>query len=283
MKKIILIIILAIYSVVGTAQKAVAPHDVIEKFYKTTTCVVYNTDMFNIYNDAIKKAVEANWTITPYKFITVTEFEKEINNPEYSFLVLTKVTSDKKNSPAYDFLTLVVGEKKKKFETLPEVCSFPLAYDETDYEEYDYKLGALLLFLQNHIKLTYEHPELNEKNILNYYNKNIQKIGNKTLYLNPDNLAKDVNTIQKISKYYKGNVKLSTPEEIEKIVLNRQKDALILHMVAPPEDNPSGKCYKMIIGADDGQLYYYDAHMVSKNKPPKFLKQDFQKLNKAAK
>ena len=129
MKTKLSLILIMLISASLFAQKAVAPHDKIEKFYKTTTCVVYDSDIFNTYNKAIETAVKQSWTVTPYKFITMDEFQKLRSKPEYSFLIRTKVypDSDKRNDE-YTFLTLVLGERDKNCDELTEICSFPLSY-----------------------------------------------------------------------------------------------------------------------------------------------------------
>jgi hypothetical protein len=275
-----LLLLSQIASIFG--QKAVAPHQKIAQFYKTTTCIVFDSDIFNTYNSAIEEAVKHTWGITPYKFISMDQFKTMMHNPKYSFLVRTKVVPEKnKTGVAYTFLSLVLGERDKNFDELTEICSFPLSYYNTDYDKYDYKMGALLLFIQNHINITYNNPDLTSRNILSFYNRNIKKIGDKTIYFTADNLAKNVNTPDKIKKYYSGRVKIVKPEVIRNLINTKDRNAIILHIVSPPGDNSKlGKCYKMLIGAGDGLLYYYNWHKVSKKKPGKFLKQDFTKLNK---
>jgi hypothetical protein len=281
MKKITIFSLLILSFVFVNAQKAVATHEQLEEFYKTTTCIVFDSDIFNSYNNAIEEAVKQCWTITPYKFITMKEFNQMMNKSGYSFLVRTKVTPEKNpGNVAYTFLSLVMGEANKTFSQLPEICSFPLSYYNVDYEKYDYKLGALLRFVQNHIELTYNNPDLNEKNILSYYNKNIKDIGNKTIYLNEENLADEINTVSKIKKYYSGNVEIVDADEIKQHINDKDENAIILHIVMPASKYQKDKCYKMLIGAADGQLYYYDAHKINTKKPGKFLKSDFVKINK---
>lgn len=280
MKKYVFLLILLFVSFYAKSQKAVAPHDEIEKFLNTTTCIVYDSDVFNTYNSAIELAVEQSWTITPYKFITMDEFSSLRMNPDYSFLIRTKVYPDNANiNSEYTFLTLVLGAKDKNFEELTEICSFPLSYYNVDYDKYDYKMGALLLFVQNHIQITYNDPSLNTNNIIAYYNKNITDIGNKTLYFNADNLNTDVNTLSKISSFYSGSVKITDADEIQQLIDNKDENAIILHIVTPPDGSSyDGKCYKMLVGAADGKLYYFDSHKITNKKPGRFLKQDFKKL-----
>jgi len=263
------------------SQTAVATHEQLTSFYKRTLCVVLDDDAFNIYNSAIQTAVKEKWTLTPYKFISMKEFNEMNQNPAYSFLLQTNVFEEKNASKTlYTFISVVLGEKGKKFEELPEICSFPLCYFDEETEKYDYKIGALLLFIQNHINTTYVNSDLNKSNILAHYQKNISEIGKKEIYIIIDELSKDVNSVSKISKFYDGKVVITSEEEIEKAIMERNKNVLILHIVAPINSTNSGKCFKMLIGASDGKLYYYDSHLVTKKAPGLFSKQDFKNIKK---
>lgn len=282
MKILLTIQFFLVLSIFAFSQQAVATHEQITAFYKSTTCIVLDDDAFNVYNSAIQEAVKNNWTLTKYQFITTKQFKDMSQNPGYSFLIQTNVFEEKNPTRIlYTFLSLVVGEKGKKFEELPEICSFPLSYYDEETEKYEYKIGALILFIQNHINLTYVNSNLNNTNILEYYKKNTSDIGTKEIYVIADELSKDVNSNSKISKYYKGKVKITTEEEIEKAISERNKNVVILHIVAPLlEDKKGGKCYKMLIGASDGKLYYFDSHLVTKKNFGVFLKQDFLNINK---
>ncbi len=282
MKKLNTLLLIVLFSVQAFSQKAVGNHKELAAFYKTTTCLVLDDNIFSTYNSAIKEAAKQSWTITPYELINTTEFQKRMNNPKYSFLVRTKVVPEKNaEGVAYTFLTLVNGKKNTSFQKLPEICSFPVSYYNVDYDFYDYKLGALLLFVQNHIDITYNDPKLTEKNILQYYNKNINEIGNKTIYFTKNNLESTVNSEQKIAGTYSGKVKIVDEDEILEAINNKDDNVIIMHIVVPTENvKKKDRCYKMLVGASDGKLYYFDYHKVKKGKPGKFLKKDFSKLNK---
>ncbi len=280
MKKLFLLSILLIQISIALSQKAVASQEDIKQFFKTKTCVVLDDNIFNQYNNSIKQGVQKAWYLTDYEFITMNEFKQRMHNPNYSFLIRTKVYfEDKPSAPAYTFLSLVLGKKDASFDELPDICSFPLSYYGVEFDQYIYKMPTLLLFMQRHVEITRDHPELNEKNILNYYQKNMKKVGSKTIYFTKEDLAPDVNTIQKIKKYYHGKVVITTPENIEKIVLNKDKNAIILHIVKPDKNKKKDRCYKMLVGTENGQLYYFNWHKISNKKPAAFLKSDFKKLS----
>ena len=284
MKKLFFIAtMLIILSTFGNlkAQESVAGADVIKLFMTTTTCIVLDDNIFNTYNNEVKTAVEKSWTITPYEFISYAEFEKRKFNDNYSFLVRTKDTykadADKMN---YRFLSLLQGGKYGSVYHMPTLCSFPIAYYESSDDNY-YEMGAIVRFVQNHVNLTKEHPELSEKNIIQYYNKNVTSIGNKTLYLIDEQLAKDVNTDAEIKPVYSKKFKIVKDEDdIKKLIKAQDPNVVFLHKVGPPVGSPkAARCFKIVMGTD-GSIYYVDFHKISAKTPDGFLKSDFKALNK---
>ena len=263
------------------AQDAVATQDEIKKFYKTKTYVVFDSNIFNSYNNAIKKAIEQNWTLTEYEFINETEYAQKKYSYRNSFLVRTRVKFTKdKTKTAYTFLSLLLGSKSAgAMKMMPDLCSFPLSYYNVDYDKYLYKMGAIIMFMQNHVKVTAENPKLSSKNILKYYSKNAEELGSKVLYVLKDELAKDVNTEAKIKAYYSGKVKIVEAEEINKAIADKDANVVFLHKVGPDEESQKMRIYKVIMGAADGKLYYFNYHKYKKGKlPDAFLASDFKKL-----
>lgn len=280
MKKIAIFLILFSLGFTIKGQDAVATNDEIQKFMKTKTYVVYDENIFGSYNKAIKKAVENYWTLTPVEFIDAKEYAKLKGSYRNSFIIRTKVNFDKdKSNTSYTFLSILLGSNKGSMESMPDLCSFPLSYYNVDYDKYHYKMGAILKFMQNHIILTRDNPNLNSKNILRYYNNNTLDLKGKTLYVIEDELDKDVNTAAKIKNFYPGKVVITTSEEIEKVIHAKDPDAVFLHKVGPSKNDDKLRIYKLILGASDGKLYYFGYHKYKKGKTEDaFLSSDFKKL-----
>src|SRR5674476_524874 len=92
----------------STGQASFPDKEEIKQFEKSKTCVVLEDDPFSAYNLYIKEAVEANWKITPYEFIAVTDFNVRRLNPAYSFIVITQTNFDLDRSHGlYNFLNLL--------------------------------------------------------------------------------------------------------------------------------------------------------------------------------
>lgn len=280
MKKILLLLFAIIISYKLFSQKAVGNKKDIERFYKTTTCIVLEDVTLSQYNVFITKAVEKFWKITPYKFITYKEFETQKNNPNLSFLLQTEIYPEKKYDIRYNALTLVLGEPGKKFEELPEIGSFPLTFNTQEDWEYLHKLGTFLIFIQNHVQTTYKE-KLNQLNVLNYYKKNAPSVGNKTIYFTQNQLSEEIDTEEKIKKYTNLNAKIVDLDKIQEIIFSDDTTAIIAHLVTSTEDYTGTiKSFKYLIGANDGRIYYFDEKTTTNKDLFYFTKEELKNLKK---
>lgn len=253
----------------------------IQAFFKTKTLVVLESNPLLEYNTKITEAVENNWNITDYDFISFKEFEEKRKDPKYSFLLTTVVTFEKDKTKAqYIFLQLLAGNNTRYIKDMPDLVSIPLSYRNTDEENHTYKLGVIVRFVQNHMLLLKSNPSVASGNVLTYYNRNVADIKSKTLYVVKDELASDVNTIEKIKKLYPYRVKIVTREEIEEAINDKNPDVVFLHKVGPEGTRLKARCYKIVMGAADAQFYYFDYHMVTDKTPDGVLSSDFRKMAK---
>lgn len=262
-------------------QNTVAKPNEISKFYKSKTLVVKSNSPLAWFNGKIKGTMEKSWKATPYEIIKSYDFDDKRMDSTYSFLSIDQMTFTKDKSRAhYDFLCLSLGGDYKNFSDMPNLCSIPLSYSEVDDDTYIYKLNTFLKLIQNHVEITKNNKSLNKFNIIRYYNKNTSSIKNKTLYLVDDELSKEVDNKDKISKIYPFTFKIITRDNLEKIIDSEEKDAVFLHKVGPAATSKKGRCYKIIIGADDAKIYYYNFHNISSKNPDSILIKDFKKLAK---
>lgn len=263
------------------AQSYVPTKQDLESFFKTKTMVVLEDNPLLQYNINIRSVIQQHWKITPYEFITFKQFEEMRKDPQYSFLVMTQVSFEKDKLDArYNFLQLLLGRNVLRVNQLPEICSVPLSYYGVYEDNYIYKLGTLVRFVQKHVELLRENPGMISENVFKHYNDNIKDIKEKTLYLVEDELAKEVNSVPRIRKVYPYKFKIVTREDIEEAIKNEDDDVVFLHKVGPEGTRIKARCYKILIGAKDANFYYFDYHMVNNKKPDGFLESDFKKLSK---
>lgn len=281
MRKIFVLILSSVMAGVAQSQGYVPTREDINAFFTTKTLVVLEDNPLLEYNLNIRDVMQQEWNITDYDFISSKEFEEKRMDPKYSFLIMTRVTFENDKTDAeYRFLHLSLGGDYFRLNQMPDIASVPLAYYNVDEDNYAYKLGILVRFIQKHALLIKEHPEIVSANVLKHYNDNIREIKDKTLYLLENELAKEVNSVARIKKIYPYRIKIVTKEEIEQAIKDREEGVVFLHKVGPEGTKLNARCYKVIVGAGDANFYYFDYHKISDKNPDGFLASDFKKLAK---
>jgi hypothetical protein len=280
MKKISIFIPALLLSGLLSGQAPFPSKDEIKQFSASKTCVVLENDPFSSYNAFIKKAMAEYWKVTPYEIIDVEEFNVRRSKPAYSFVVLTETNFDKdKSNSVFNFINLLQGKNVEKLGELPEICAVPLSYAGEDDLEYGYKLGAILSFMQKHARLIMEDPSKTGRKYLKYYNENVPEVMKKTILVKQEDLSPEIATIEKIKAIYSNKIEIVPEEEIVKAIENKIPNTVILHKVGPVGDTKGqGYCFKMLIGTDDANMYYYNQHTIDKSNPNGLLPADLKRL-----
>ena len=281
MRAALLTISLLLCSVLLTGQAPFPTLDEIKQFKASVTCVVLEDDPFSSYNIYIKEVVKDSWKLTPFEFITVKDFNVRRLNPAYSFIVITQTNFDAdKSHGLYNFINLLQGKDVNKLAEMPEICAIPLSFAGVNDLEYSYKLGPIVAFIQQHARLISEDPSLTLRKYLKYYNKNIPDIKNKTILVEKDDLAPEIATMERIRKIYTNKMEIVTTDEVMSSIENKKPNSVILHKVGPRGDRSSGYCFVMLLGIDDGVMYYYNLHLVDRANPNGLLPDDLKRLEK---
>lgn len=281
MRKRILTAVLSLSAVVILAQSYVPSRGDIAAFFNTKTMVVLQDNPLLEYNSVIQEVMQQEWKVTPFEFITFKDFEKLRFDPQYSFIYMSMVTFENDKTDArYRFLHLSLGGNYQQMNQMPDMASVPLAYFSVDEDNYIYKLAILVRFIQNHVNLLKEHPEIASANVLQHYNDNMKDIKSKTLYVLEEELAPEVNSVPRIKKVYPFKFKIVTKEEITEAIKNRDENVVFLHKVGPEGTKKDARCYKAVIGAADANFYYFDYHKISDKEPDGLLADDFKKMAK---
>jgi phosphopantetheinyl transferase (holo-ACP synthase) len=281
MKRLVLLALLACFCTSTFAERNLVRSEDVKAFLKSTTYVVLEDNPMSGYNFKIKEAIEKSWTITPFKFISSKEFETLRQDIDKSFLVLVQMKFEKDKIPAvYNFMSLSMGAAVKKITDMPDVCSLPLSYFSVPEDEYIYKIESLLRFMQNHIKLIDQNPTLIKNNIFEYYNKNTKEIKGKELWVVENDIEKNTRALAQIRKNYSYTVKVVKTDAIEKAIAEKNPNVVYLHKVGPSGTRLQARCYKIVIGAGDDQIYYFDYHTITKSEGDGLLESDFKKMGR---
>lgn len=281
MKRTFLALLLALFTISGFAGKYKPTTDDVNTFLKNTTYVVMESNPMSIYNMKIKEVLEKNWTLTKLEYISAKEFEQMRKERDKSFLVLiTYKFPDENVSVNYLHLTAVNGSATSKVTDMPEVIGMPVSYAKLEDISYSYKIEAIIRFMQQHILAMKNDPSVLKNDMLDPYNKNVSKIKEKELWLTEKDLEKDMRNLAAQRKAYPFPIKIVNPEDIEKAIADKNDNVLFVHKVGPEGQRMQERVYKMVFGAADGMLYYYDMHKISGSKADGFLESDLKKMAK---
>ena len=285
MKKTVTILILFFFVMNLTAQREYLPTpEDLAHFQTTKTYIVLNDNPISEYNFEIEDAIKKYWNITEYEFIKFREFGEKSVDKNASFLYTSTVSFEKdKSQTRYLFLCLSLGGETNSLDELKDVTNLPLSYYGVDEDHYAYKLGTFVTFMQNHIRLITENPDMVSQNVFKHYNDNMADLMGKTLYMVEEEISREIGSEAKIRAIYPNDVKIVEREDIKNLIMEGDENAVFLHKVGPEGKKLNARVYKILVGAGDSRFYYFDYHKVSAKNSDAFLESDFKKLAKAKK
>lgn len=279
MKRIFTLVLSVIASVTMFAQRPTATiNQVNDMLQGATLYVVLDNNPINDYNSEIRKAVEKNWTLTPFKFIHLDVLDStKLQNPKNAFLTpVTMVFGEDKDSVKYMFLSLLIGGEYETINDLPEVCTFPLCYEGSDEFEMTYKLPAIIAFFNKHVQTIPSNPALLKDKKFASYTKKKKNISRKTIYLVKDEqspLFDEASEISAINPLAKVSV-CEDRDALEKVIRRKEANTLFLHIVGWTDEEMvqngemiPGRCYKILLDTE-GNLYYFAFHKMGGNASP---------------
>lgn len=280
-RRVLLLLLLSLsFSVAHGATPLTKQH--VDAFLSRPLYVVLDNNPMSDWNMKLADAVKEFWTLTEYHFINDTQYEQMKFDEDKAFLVRLRVSfpGDPMKSE-YNFMCFTIGYKTRRESDIPTICYIPLGYRKVDMLSWTYKLPSFLRFAQKHIELIHGRPELiRSDNPFEHYNKNLPSLGSKEVWMIREDIAPDMRSESAIRKYYTGRFRLVTKDDIEQAINDKRDDVVYLHKVGPEGTDNRARIYKVLIGAGDDRVYYFDYHMVSSRKPDGFLKSDFRRIGR---
>ncbi|MBW6479515.1 MAG: hypothetical protein K0B37_08815, partial [Bacteroidales bacterium] len=216
------------------------------------------------------------WHITPVKYISFSEFERMRTNENASFMIFADIKQNNLEE-VYEFINFVMGDKKRDFESMPDLGSVPIAYVDADQELYYYKMGALVKFMQTYALEQSNTPRIR---LTRFFNVIDQKLKTIELWLLEDELSPQINSEEKIRRHYPYRVRIATREEIAEAIAQDRDDVAFLHKIGPEDTmpHPGKKCWKFIIAASDGRVLYASHHDIDNRNPDALLASDLEDM-----
>lgn len=279
MKKVFLIISGLIVTLSSFAQRPTATLDQVNDMLQNATLYVVMEDSpLSNYNPEIRKAVENGWSLTPLRFIHLSDLDStKLKNPKNAFLTqVTMKFEEDKDSVKYTFLSLLIGGEYETINDLPEVCTFPLCYDVADEDEMTYKLPAIVAFFNKHVQNIVGNPSLLKDRKFTTYTKQKRSIADKNIYLLKYEQTPSFDEPSEISAVNSiANVTITEDQNaLAKIIRRKEANALFLHVVSWTDSEMvqngemiPGRCYKILMDVE-GNLYYFDFHKMNGSASP---------------
>ena len=246
----------------------------LKDFTSKTTKVVLTGDEF--LDEAMKESVAATWTVSPYEFCTNDEFQKLKTDANFYFLMVVKGQFRRESEPGIDMLTLVKGGEgaDTSINDMFEVVSFPLRSSEDPSGREFVLLPAFLKIIQSH---TTGLTETEMKAYSSIGAKDSKKLRIKRIFFWSEDFAPQVDEQTKRSLDEDILIK-EDEDEVDEIFSEGTFNTVVSYVVAPSEPVNGSICYKMLIGSDNHELYYFKKHKITAKSGKGFLTSDLKAI-----
>ena len=243
---------------------------------KVTKIVLTGNDFYDL---SLRDEIAAGWTLSPYEFCTLEEFNSLKYNDEYYFLITADGKFKKENEPGLTFLTLIKGGKgaSEGINKMLEVVSLPIASAENPS-------GREFVFMPAFIDIIQDYTIAAMNNDINGYTglisstEDLKGTQNMEFVFAECDLAADVDRPFR-DLNFDSDMLLSDEDEVDSI-MEKGTSNKIVSLVIVPDETPNGSyCYKMLIHPESHKLYYFRKHKISKKYGPGFLQEDIIRIN----
>jgi|BioPla2DNA2_1021312.scaffolds.fasta_scaffold13241_2 hypothetical protein len=243
---------------------------------KTTKVVIAGNE---ILNEALRKSVTSHWELSPYEFCSGQEFENLKTSPNYYFLLVVKEKFRRESQPGIRALTLVKGgpEATGGLDEMLEVVTFPLCASDFPSGRELLLLPAFLDIIQKHTEAQM-HTEFKAYSGLGTFNRNQKLLKNRSIYFAEADLAPQAN--RNIRKSLDEDILFESEDFVNEVFSKGTYNAVVSYVVASSEPEAGSPCYKMLIGCDNHELYYFKRHRISMRKGKGFLSSDLKAIKK---
>ncbi len=246
----------------------------LKDFTSKTTKVVLSGDGF--LDEALKESVAATWTVSPYEFCTNEEFQSLKTSDNFYFLMVVKGQFRRETEPGIDMITLVKGgvDAGKSVNDMYEVVTFPLRPTELPSGREFVLLPAFLKIIQEHASSL---TDTEMKAYANLGAKDSRKLRIKRIFFWSEDFAPQVD--EQTRRSLDEDVLIKEDEdEVDEIFSEGTVNAVVSYVVAPSEPVNGSVCYKMLLGADNHELYYFKKHRITARKGKGFLAGDIKAI-----
>lgn len=224
----------------------------------------------------IKDAIDKNWHLSPFEYITPEQFEKEKTDSTHYFLIRVSKSAGWRDDSGLEFLSFRKGAPAAAddMDNMKDIFSLPLG-PQGEMQD------RILPFIPAYIDIFQKHIEqIIDKNINAYlgmsmyndifdrekFNFGLFAAEDFAFSITPEKLLSDTNE----------RAKMVSIEDIEDEMDNPTPRTLVSLVVYPTDPNVnSSNAYQMLICSDTHELVYYHKHKFTKKKSEGFSKVEY--------
>ena len=278
MKKILILLVAALsIPALMAAQAQITTKKVkIEDFTEKVTKVVLSGNMF--YDSTLKEAVREHWTISPYEFCSIEDFQEMKTDADYYFLIKVKGQFRKESVPGLAMLSLVQGGKGSdlSLDKMLEVVTVPIcSADYPSGREITF-MPALIDIVQNHVLASMER-DYSAYGGLETNSTRLDAARSKRIVIADTDLSSEVDDAF-LEALPGDRIEIVPEADADALLEAGVSNTLVSYTVSPYDAGPGSYCYKMLVDTQTHSLYYYRKHRISKNAGPGFLPEDISRI-----
>lgn len=273
MKRILLIVVCLIFSASAFGQAQITTkREKISDFTSKITKVVLTGNEFQ--DIALREAVKNSWTISPFEFCTVSEFNNLKTNENYYFLVLSPTINRGEERPGISVFTVVKGQEgAKTLNDMLEVATFPACAANNPTGKQLMGMPAILDIMQEFINRSMLSSFVGIRSVV----RGLGKTKGYTILIDKSDIASSVSE-SFINSLDKTNIEIAKDSKIQKVWMKGAEKTAIAYSITPESPSKGSVCYTLVFDASTHELYYYRKHSYKKEERGGFLKCDLRKI-----
>ncbi|MGM9742496.1 MAG: hypothetical protein ACI3ZC_05505 [Candidatus Cryptobacteroides sp.] len=257
-------------SVFGQAQITTKKEKLKDFEVKTMKVVLTGNDFID---PAFKEAVKNTWTLSPFEFCSMEEFNRLKTDEEYYFLVPVKANYRREVFPGIMMLALVKGKPgAEDINDMLEVISMPMCPADIPSGREASMLPGLMDIIQNYVSRSLISGFKGLKSCVK------RRPGGCKVYIAGSEVSEtvDENEIERLKD--KGAL-IVEDEVADSMFIEGNPDVAVSYLIAPAYPEKGSVCWKMVIGARTHDLYYLKKNTLAGPESRGFLKGEISKLS----
>ena len=240
---------------------------------KITKVVMSGND---VLDGALRQDVVDLWTLSPFEFCSLAEYESLKKSDTYYFLLVTAGRAKGEEEPMVRFLTLEKGgaDKGDNVALRTEVISLPLCPVEGGSGRELVFLPALVKGVQDFMAEAME-SEKTAYTGMAWFNGNFDRKGAiKRIYLAREDISASV-AQKDLDKYLDEDILLCDEDEADKAYTDKTYNTLVSYTVSAGTWS-----YKLLLEAETDTVFYIRKHKVNARNAPGFLADDLKRISR---